>query len=510
MKTLNLTHVARRPVAGLFLAAGAALILSADLTAIELSPVQLVKDINPGSAGSDAAEFATIDNVAYFRANDGEHGFELWRSDGTEAGTQLVVDLSEGASHGFPDRLAAANHGLYFNAFNTSDARGSKVWRSDGTSAGTVLLADTHPDAVGGGGPSGPPLPSGFRALNADTVLFGAIDPENYVEPWKTDGTPTGTARLKDLHPGPEGSVPVGFTVLEDVAYFAADDSVMVHDDGTATYDRELFRTDGTEAGTYRVKDINPGPAPSVPVEFVRWNNQLYFSATNDLYGAELWRTDGTGAGTVQVVDLNPGPTGSEPEQFTVADLSASGGGAALLFAAVDATHGFELFRSDGTEAGTVLIKDINPHGDSDPLSLTPFKGRVYFNADDGVHGREPWVTDGTEAGTQLFMDLNAGDGISAPMDFTVVGDVLFFVTIARGETESTVKTQLWATDGTAEATQLVYEEPGSSRGYSIRHLVAIGDQLLFTAPNGVGDDGISTDHELFSVRVGGPTALRR
>lgn len=83
-----------------------------------------------------------------------------------------------------------------------------------------------------------------------------------------------------------------------------------------------------------------------------------------------------------------------------------------------------------------------------------------------------------------------------------MVGDKLFFVSIAPGEVESSVKTQLWATDGTVEGTQLVYQEPGYSFGYSVENLIVLGNQLLFTAPNGVDADGLSTDSELFALSV--------
>jgi ELWxxDGT repeat protein len=79
--------------------------------------VRLVKDINPG-AGSDPAGFVILNGVAYFRADDGIHGFELWRSDGTRTGTQLVSDLNPGGINGFPDNIAVVNGHLYFTAFN--------------------------------------------------------------------------------------------------------------------------------------------------------------------------------------------------------------------------------------------------------------------------------------------------------------------------------------------------------------------------------------------------------
>ena len=275
--------------------------------------VRLVKDINQGKDGSDAAAFVTLNDLAYFRANDGSHGYELWRTDGTEAGTELVIDLNPGPLNGFPDGIAAVNGALYFNGFDTSDFTGSKAWRSDGTAVGTSLLVDTFPGLMGGG-TFGPPLPGNFTALDATTILFTALDPVGGLEPWKTDGTAAGTGRILDLHPGPEWSIPIEFTDLRDVAYFAADDSVVYHRDGTATYNRELFRTDGTAEGTYRVKDINPGFEPSIPTDFIRYNHFVFFSANDGRHGTELWRTDGTEDGTVQVADLNPGKIGSGPQ----------------------------------------------------------------------------------------------------------------------------------------------------------------------------------------------------
>ena len=339
-------------------------------------------------------------------------------------------------------------------------------------------------------------------------MLFSALDPEGGLEPWKTDGTAEGTSRIIDLHPGEQWSVPIEFTPHGGIAYFGADDSVKIHPDGTATFNRELFRTDGTAAGTFRVKDINPGFEPSIPTTFLRYNHFVFFTATDGVHGTELWRTDGTDTGTVQVADLNPGKFGSTPEnpiiaRFRLATEDSDDRGMAgdvLVFRAFDNTHGVELFKSDGTAEGTVLIKDINPAGDSFPFNMKQYKGRVYFSADDGIHGAEVWVTDGTEAGTQLLIDLNPGALRSAPQTFTVAGGMLYFVAIVPDDPHFTVKTQLWRTDGTREGTELVYEEPGNGYGYGINNLTVVGNKLLLTAPNGVDADGLNTDTELFAL----------
>src|SRR5262249_39814620 len=103
-------------------------------------------------------------------------------------------------------------------------------------------------------------------------------------------------------------------------------------------------------------------------------------------HGAELWRSDGTAEGTVLVRDINPGAAGPGLAWFTVL-------GSRLFFTAGVPDTGRELWASDGTLAGTVLVHDILPGpAGSDPQFLTAVGARLLFPADDGVHGRELWV----------------------------------------------------------------------------------------------------------------------
>jgi ELWxxDGT repeat protein len=449
----------------------------------------LVRDINPGDGSSAPEMFVPFNGAVYFRANDGTHGIELWKTDGTLGGTSLVADLRPGVANAVPGNLTVAGGSLYFYAF--TEATGSKVFKSDGTAAGTLLLVDTFPGAPGG--PNGPPLPGNFTTFG-DIVLFTATDSQAGYELWRTDGTIGGTQRLKDIHPGIQWSVPVGLTPCARRVFFAADDKVTIDPGGLPYYDRELFATDGTDAGTVRVKDIFPGPRPSIPVNFTVFRKQLFFRADDGTSGAELWTTDGTEAGTRIFKDINPtGP--SDAMNFTVA-------GRRLFFTANDGVTGFEIWVSDGRESGTRLITDINPNAGSLPLNLTAVGDRVFFTADDGQHGIELWVTDGTAAGTHLVKDINPGAERSSPLDLLVVGDVLFFTAIDPDDATRTVVTQLWMTDGTEAGTKLVWEAPGRASGYSIRNLTLLGDKILFAAPTGADAEGLSINTELYSLEV--------
>ena len=133
-------------------------------------------------------------------------------------------------------------------------------------------------------------------------------------------------------------------------------------------------------------------------------SGKVYFTANDAVHGQELWKSNGTNAGTVLVKDITPGAYGS----FILHASTAEGG--QLFFFANDNIHGEELWKSNGTNAGTVLVKDINPgdyhYGDLTPSHLTAVGGRLFFTANDGVHGHELWKTSGSSSGTAMVKDI--------------------------------------------------------------------------------------------------------
>ncbi len=341
--------------------------------------------------GSDGPENLTaVGNTLFFTASDDEHGEELWKSNGTAAGTVMVANIQTGQSSGGysygPDNLTAAGDTLFFTA--DDGTAGQEVWRSDGTTAGTVLVKDVHPGSYSSYADELTPV--------GDMVFFRARDGVHGRELWRTDGTTAGTEIVEDIRPGGASSQPYGLVGAGDTLFFSADDG---------TSGRDLWVSDGSQAGTVRVKDFD-----SLAEEYDYGLRQItavgdtvFFGASDDAHGLELWSSDGTEVGTVMVKDIRPGDYGGYPYSMTEA-------GGTLFFTARDGVHGQELWRSDGTEAGTALVKDILPNaGRSRPRELTESGGELFLQADDGLHGDELWVSDGTGAGTSLVLDINTG-----------------------------------------------------------------------------------------------------
>jgi ELWxxDGT repeat protein len=364
----------------------------------------LVKDINPGSGDSQPRWLTNVNGTLFFVANDGTNGRELWKSNGTAAGTVLVKDINLGSGHSSPTSLTNVNGTLFFVANNGTT--GVELWKSDGTAAGTVLVKDINP---------GSDFQPGWLTNVNGTLFFTASDGVRGIELWKSNGTAAGTVLVKDINPGSGHSSPTSLTNVNGTLFFSANDGV---------HGIELWKSDGTAAGTVLVKDINPGSGPSSPTSLTNVNGTLFFGANNGVTGSELWKSDGTAAGTVLVTDINPGSGPSNPSVLTNVNGT-------LFFTASDGVRGIELWKSNGTAAGTVLVKDINPGpGDalhSPTLQLTNVNGTLFFRANDGATGFELWKSDGTAAGTVLVKDINPGRSDSFPIYLTNVNGTLFF-----------------------------------------------------------------------------------
>ncbi len=369
----------------------------------------------------------------FFTVDDGIHGNEVWVSDGTAAGTMLVSDIDPGATGSSPADLINVNGELFFAA--NDGTHGLELWETDGTAVGTMMVKDADPGATGGF--AGTPMAD----VNG-TLFFDATDGTHGVELWKSDGTPAGTGMVADINPGASDSFPVQLTNLNGMLLFFADDS---------THGLELWRSDGTAAGTSLVMDIDPGAGSSFTsgvFNVTTVNGTLFFMAQDASHGFELWKSDGTAAGTTMVADIVSGAASSAPQFLT--DVNGT-----LFFTANDAIHGFELWKSDGTTAGTQLVKDIRPGGTGSITSVfgpwANVAGTLFFTAEDsGADGFELWKSDGTAAGTVMVKDIVPGAGSSLPAWLTNVNGALEFY---AEDPLSSTGWGLWRSDGTAAGT---------------------------------------------------------
>jgi len=413
---------------------------------------------------SDPARLVEVGKRLFFTADDGVHGRELWKSDGTKAGTALVKDIRPGTySYSDPRDLTAVGGTLFFTA--DDGVHGRELWKSDGTRAGTVLVKNIRTDGTYGYDS----YPSYLTAVGG-TLFFSADDGVHGRELWKSDGTSAGTVLVKNIRTDTgyySSSGPYSLTAVGGTLFFSADDGV---------HGRELWKSDGTRAGTVLVKNIRPGDYSSGPTYLTGVGRTLFFTAADGSHGRELWKSDGTSAGTVLVKNITPVGS-SDPS-------SLIGAGGRLFFSADDGTHGGELWKSDGSAVGTVLVKDISPGSDSSgyygPIGLTAVGGRVFFAADDGTHGEELWRSDGTASGTVLVKNIRPVEYGSDPYSLTDVGGTLFF-TAADGSHGR----ELWKSDGSAAGTVLVKDIHPCANGYAPRFLTGVAGRLFFAADDG-------------------------
>jgi ELWxxDGT repeat protein len=396
----------------------------------------LVKDIRLGSSFSDIKMGVELGSNLIFAANDGLNGNELWKSDCTEAGTQMILDIN--TDTGFNGEVLGSlpfgfsklgSNVLFFTSPSGFGGGSFNLWKTDGTTAGTSQISSltgqpsnmillngfiyfTLATYTGMGGTLGVwktdgitnqlittittsptyPLVSTLE-LMGNKFFFSANSNFMGVELWISDGTAAGTTQVIDINVGTNSSNPQNLTANATTLYFTAE---------TASNGRELWKSDGTAAGTVMVKDINVsifGPINSNPQNLTFLGNLLFFSAITSNpslfspfnFGRELWRTDGTSANTFMVKDINPADGGSGiadnfEGKFATTDP-------AIYFPANNGIFGTELWISTGTE--TSMVVDLLEGNYQDGLYpntqifANPASGQVFYEGTNGQNGRE-------------------------------------------------------------------------------------------------------------------------
>lgn len=429
-----------------------------------LAGTQNLIDMNGGTLSSNPAGFARLGAFTYFAATTPAGGTELWRTDSTTGGTNLFVDIVAGTGSSSPSNFLTIGSTLYFTA--TRSTEGTELWKTDGTVGGTVLVADI---AAGTGSSS----PSQLTNVNG-TLFFSATTSATGVELFKSSGTSGTTSLVKDVNPGATGSSLANLTAVGSTLFFSAND-------GTAGV--ELWSSDGTTVGTNLLLDIN-ATGNSNPNNFVNANGTLYFAANDGAAGIELWTSGGTAGTTTLAADIFAGGSSSNPTSLV--NLGSN-----IYFSANSGT-GAELFKFDGTTA--TMVMDINATTGSNPSLLTVVESNIYFSANDGVVGSELWKSDGTNAGTSLLKDVEPGSAGSSISNIVVANKQIVFsaITSAAGQ-------ELWYSDGTQATTNIAGDiAPGISS--SVPSRAFLHDYTVF-----FGATNDTVGREIFSALLNSP-----
>lgn len=407
------------------------------------------------------SQFVVNDGELFFIKIDETGSKELWKSDGTAAGTIRIKTLFDTGSTAVP--MVIAKHHLFF-ADNYQ--YGGTLWQSDGTVEGTTVLVASRT--------------YGLANVNG-TLFFGVPSTSsNSVDLWKSDGTEEGTTLVKEIGCG--GTEFCGGTISDVVdvngtAFFRVQ-IVSFIGGHTHPYFFELWKSDGTTQGTISLKKFGTTcfcggyRPPDTLVELTPANNILFFLARESGDVNTLWRSDGTSEGTIALTSPNTTTT-EVPTELT----NVSG---TLLFSMNDNVNGLELWKSDGSSVGTNLVKDILPGSFSAmPTELTAVDNRLFFSANDGSHGRELWLSDGTESGTELVKDILPGADNASPQQLSNVNGTLVF---SANDGQTGVKA--WRSNGTDEETQIIPEiAPGIVYTHPQQFTFA-GNQMFFILNN--------------------------
>jgi ELWxxDGT repeat protein len=332
-------------------------------------------------------------------------------------------------------------------------------------------------------------LGSGKRTNNK--IVFSRYTPEHGKEIWVSNGDKNSARLLLDIIPGPTGSDPeveLGYEI-DDLVYFKANRN-------------QIWRTDGTIAGTYPM--FNNGLIVN-PFELVKAGQFLYFRSEGKLWKMQstpnseslvttaqtlnfseisglvkldddeilfngklsltgkwgIYRSNGVRIELVRDINTATHPNASSSSNLEYAQMTIPENiGGTIYFIGYSSEFQGELWKTDGTFPGTVLVKDIftnnsNPFQSlAGPRYYTKIGNTIYFSARDAVNGIELWKTDGTGQGTKMIKDINLGNNTNfGPSQLTRVNNTLYF---KQNTSENPGNTQILKSDGTEQGTTQV------------------------------------------------------
>ena len=482
---------------------------------------RLLKDIYPGKSSGITTVFSqssvTFNDKLFFVANDGQNGKQIWSTDGTDLiftgksnndeTALLKLNPENYQVEEIKELITNVNQPFFTRHFNINLI--SKITDNSfyiapptyiGDQEGWVYdLTESNLTVVG-------------KVTNAREIIsyggdlyFSGYAEDTGYELWKSDNAFNNPGLFLNINQSKFGLASSQYTMLEDKIFFRGNDGITGY---------ELWVYNNSTNATYQVKDIYDGDESSFPYNITRHNGHVYFSANVEGMGYELWRSDGSESGTTMVSDLNEGANSSFPGYMTVGLgklffvalvndhyflCSANETGTELikdfgeniygspfnvneLVSTDDGLYfiltgaGESLWKSDGTESGTIKIKQF-----AQITNLTVADEKVYFSAIESYPGEsELWQSDGSDTGTKMVKDIGEGYS-SSPRDFKILNDALVFTAY----TEESGR-EFWKSDGTSDGTlQIADINPGNAGSADKPRYAELDGWLYFAANDG-------------------------
>lgn len=427
-----------------------------------------LKDLNTSSS-SNPNYFVNIDNKLFFKANSDE----IWQTDGTVSGTTFIQSIPKpddypSSYYITPEFIYTSNNQLFFKNYDPQND--FELWKSDGTATGTTLLKNIATHSKSGMGSD--------KKIKVGNIWYFVGTDHRGSELWKTDGTPEGTSIVKDITVGVGSTSIQEFVAIGNIIYFTTY--------SPTTYNWTLYKSDGTQHGTFGlfesshidlltagitklyfralgvpyVHDINTlSVRPiastyiynSTPDNFLTVSDKLYFKSNG------LWVSDGTQANTFSITNLITVNRPSNP--ICLIEFQ----GKIFFFSSYfnsSTSYGEALYQSDGTAAGTTIVKDFGQNTNLTSnylLFLEKSADRLYFRAGyNNTFGNEYfnlWTSDGTNSGTYQL----------ARVPFTS-NTIFRFISVANqffmfiGSQVVGRPVDLWMSTGTINDTKLIYK----------------------------------------------------
>jgi len=293
---------------------------------------------------------------------DKVHGIEVWRTDGIDAGTEMITDVNIGTGDSlYVSSGLYRSENLYYYVGDKGDGEQPFVTSADGE-------AIPLKDGITGG------AYTQFMAFG-DYVYFRTTGSSGDSILWQTDGTSAGTVELKTISSGQIGQ----FFNVNNALYFFVN--------GKSAGADELWKSDGTSSGTEIVKG-------SLYYDYsAAISNQTFFFAARAFDGSQigLWVSDGTTAGTQLLKEFSSIPT----KLIDVDGLLYFQHGYQTTDAGNNTITHMDLWKTDGSDIGTLLVKEDSKQGLFDLKQMFVCDNNLYFVKDDVL-----WHSDGTEGGT--------------------------------------------------------------------------------------------------------------